>query len=144
MEVLVNVGMTRIDPVMHQGNAIIPIEFLKTLLPEPGTLGADTKGKTCIGNWIEGTGKDGQPKRYYVYNIKDHEDCYKETNSQGVSYTTGVPAMIAAKQLLTNTEYRQPGVWNVEQLNPDPFMADLNAYGLPWLETWPTEPMPGE
>jgi saccharopine dehydrogenase (NAD+, L-lysine-forming) len=144
MEVLVNVGMTRIDPVMHQGNAIIPIEFLKTLLPEPGTLGADTKGKTCIGNWIEGTGKDGQPKRYYVYNIKDHEDCYKETNSQGVSYTTGVPAMIAAKQLLTNTEYRQPGVWNVEQLNPDPFMADLNAYGLPWIETYPTEPLPGE
>jgi saccharopine dehydrogenase (NAD+, L-lysine-forming) len=145
MEVLVNVGMTRIDPVMHKGTPIIPIEFLKTLLPEPGTLGADTKGKTCIGNWIEGTGKDGQPKRYYVYNICDHQECYRETNSQGVSYTTGVPAMIAARQLLTNpAEYRQPGVWNVEQLNPDPFMADLNAYGLPWVETWPTEPLPGE
>ncbi|MFZ4596546.1 MAG: saccharopine dehydrogenase family protein, partial [Verrucomicrobiaceae bacterium] len=144
MEVLVNVGMTRIDPVVHKGVEIIPIEFLKTLLPEPGTLGADTKGKTCIGNWIEGTGKDGKLLRYYVYNIKDHEDCYKETNSQGVSYTTGVPAMIAAKQLLTNTEYRQPGVWNVEQLNPDPFMADLNAYGLPWVETYPTEKLPGE
>jgi saccharopine dehydrogenase (NAD+, L-lysine forming) len=144
MEVLVNVGMTRIDPVMHKGVEIIPIEFLKTLLPEPGTLGADTKGKTCIGNWIEGKGKDGEFKRYYVYNIKDHEDCYAETNSQGVSYTTGVPAMIAAKQLLTNEEYRQPGVWNVEQLNPDPFMADLNEYGLPWVETWPTEPLPGE
>jgi saccharopine dehydrogenase (NAD+, L-lysine-forming) len=130
---------------MHQGNAIIPIEFLKTLLPEPGTLGADTKGKTCIGNWIEGIGKDGKPLRYYIYNIKDHEDCYKETNSQGVSYTTGVPAMIAAKQLLTNpAEYRQPGVWNIEQLNPDPFMADLNAHGLPWIETYPTEPLPGE
>jgi saccharopine dehydrogenase (NAD+, L-lysine-forming) len=145
MEVLVNVGMTGIHPVKHKGVDIIPIEFLKTLLPEPGTLGADTKGKTCIGNWIEGTGKDGQPKRYYVYNICDHQECYKETNSQGVSYTTGVPAMIAARQLLTNpAEYRQPGVWNVEQLNPDPFMADLNAYGLPWLETWPTEPLPGE
>ena len=145
MEVLVNVGMTGIHPVKHKGVDIIPIEFLKTLLPEPGTLGADTKGKTCIGNWIEGTGKDGQPKRYYVYNICDHQECYRETNSQGVSYTTGVPAMIAARQLLTNpAEYRQPGVWNVEQLNPDPFMADLNAYGLPWLETWPTEPLPGE
>jgi saccharopine dehydrogenase (NAD+, L-lysine-forming) len=139
MEVLVNVGMTRIDKVMHKGVEIIPIEFLKTLLPEPGTLGADTKGKTCIGNWIEGTGKDGQPKRYYVYNICDHEECYAETNSQGVSYTTGVPAMIAAKLLLTNPEYRKPGVWNVEQLDPDPFMADLNTYGLPWVETWPTE-----
>ena len=109
------------------------------------SLGPDTKGKTCIGNWIEGTGKDGRPKRYYVYNIKDHEDCYRETNSQGVSYTTGVPAMITARQLLTNpAEYRRPGVWNLEQLNPDPFMADLNAYGLPWVETWPAEKMPGE
>jgi saccharopine dehydrogenase (NAD+, L-lysine-forming) len=69
--------------VMHNGTPIIPIEFLKTLLPEPGTLGADTKGKTCIGNWIEGTGKDGQPKRYYVYNICDHQECYRETNSPG-------------------------------------------------------------
>ena len=131
MEVLVNVGMTRIDPVVHKGVEIIPIEFLKTLLPEPGTLGADTKGKTCIGNWIEGTGKDGKPLRYYIYNIKDHEDCYKETNSQGVSYTTGVPAMIGAKQMLAGT-WRKPGVWNMEQHDPDAFMDDLNAHGLPW------------
>jgi len=145
MEVLVNVGMTGIKPINYQGHEIVPLQFLKAVLPEPGSLGADTKGKTCIGNWIEGVGQDGQPKRYYVYNICDHEECYRETNSQGVSYTTGVPAMIAAKQLLTNPdEYRQPGVWNLEQLNPDPFMADLNAHGLPWVETYPTEKLPGD
>jgi saccharopine dehydrogenase (NAD+, L-lysine-forming) len=140
MEVLVNVGMTGIKPIPFQGREIIPLEFLKAVLPEPGTLGADTKGKTCIGNWIEGIDKEGKPKRYYVYNICDHQECYRETLSQGVSYTTGVPAMIVAKQLIGNpTEFRQPGVWNIEQLNPDPLMQDLNQLGLPWIETFPTQ-----
>ena len=94
-----------------------------------------TKGKTCIGCLIRGE-KDGKPKQYYIYNISDHEACYAEVQSQAISYTTGVPAMIGAKMMLEG-HWMQPGVWNVEQMDPDPFMADLNKYGLPWVETTP-------
>jgi len=130
--VLQNVGMTRIDPVMHDGKEIIPIQFLKTLLPDPGDLGALTKGKACIGDIATGQAKDGSgEKTYYIYNICDHEECYAEVGSQAVSYTTGVPAMIGAAQLLKGN-WKEPGVWNMEQLDPDDFMDMLNEHGLPW------------
>ena len=130
LEVLGNVGMTGIEPVEFNGQQIVPIQFLKTLLPDPSTLGPRTTGKTCIGCVVKGL-KDGKEKTVYVYNIKDHQDCYREVQSQAISYTTGVPAMIGAKMLLEG-KWKQPGVWNVEQFDPDPFMADLNQYGLPW------------
>ncbi|WP_170362075.1 saccharopine dehydrogenase family protein [Ruegeria arenilitoris] len=130
--VLQNVGMTRIDPVMHNGKEIIPIQFLKTLLPDPGDLGAETKGKACIGDIATGQAKDGSgEKTYYIYNICDHEECYAEVGSQAVSYTTGVPAMIGAAQVLKGN-WSEPGVWNMEQLDPDDFMDMLNEHGLPW------------
>ncbi len=131
-KVLENVGMTRIDPVMHDGKEIIPIQFLKTLLPDPGDLGAETKGKACIGDIATGQAKDGSgEKTFYIYNICDHEECYAEVGSQAVSYTTGVPAMIGAAQVLKGN-WTEPGVWNMEQLDPDDFMDMLNTHGLPW------------
>ncbi|WP_444934718.1 saccharopine dehydrogenase family protein [Microbulbifer sp. JTAC008] len=138
LEVLQNVGMTGIEPVEFQGQQIVPIQFLKELLPDPASLGPLTKGKTCIGNIIRGT-KDGEEKIYYVYNTCDHQDCYQEVQSQAISYTTGVPAMIGAKMMLEG-KWMKPGVWNMEQMDPDPFMDDLNKYGLPWQETWLDKP----
>ncbi|TAG08615.1 MAG: saccharopine dehydrogenase family protein [Verrucomicrobia bacterium] len=130
LEVLQNVGMTRIDPVSYQGMQIVPLQFLKAVLPNPGDLGQSTKGRTCIGNVITGV-QNGQFKAIYVYNICDHEACFAEVGSQAISYTTGVPAMIGAKQMLAGG-WRKPGVWNIEQHDPDGFMADLNVHGLPW------------
>jgi len=130
LEVLQNVGMTRIDPVMYEGKAIIPLQFLKAVLPDPGSLGATTKGRTCIGCLVRGV-KDGKAKAIFVYNICDHEACYKEVQSQAISYTTGVPAMIGAKMMLEN-KWKQAGVYNMEDFDPDPFMEYLNLYGLPW------------
>lgn len=133
LRVLENVGMTRIDPVMYEGREIIPLQFLKAVLPDPGSLGARTRGKTCIGCWMEGV-KDGRKRRYHIYNICDHEACYRETGSQAVSYTTGVPAMIGGLLMLTGS-WRGEGVFNLEQLDPDPFMAKLGEHGLPWVES---------
>jgi saccharopine dehydrogenase (NAD+, L-lysine-forming) len=130
LKVLQNVGMTRIDPVMYQGVEIVPLQFLKAVLPNPGDLGESTKGRTCIGNVITGL-KDGKAKAIYIYNICDHEACFAEVGSQAISYTTAVPAMIGAKQVLTG-DWRKAGVWNIEQHDPDAFMADLNVHGLPW------------
>lgn len=130
LEVLQNVGMTRIDPVVYQGVEIIPLQFLKAVLPDPSSLGPLTKGRTCIGCVARGV-KDGKEKIVYVYNICDHEACYREVQSQAISYTTGVPAMIGAKMMLEGKWMRE-GVWNMEQFDPDPFMEDLNKYGLPW------------
>lgn len=130
LEVLGNVGMTRIDPVMFEGREIIPLQFLKAILPEPSSLGAVTRGKTNIGVIATGE-KNGQPRTVYVFNICDHETANAETGSQAVSYTTGVPAMIGAALMLTG-QWRGAGVFNIEQLNPDPFMDQLNRYGLPW------------
>jgi saccharopine dehydrogenase (NAD+, L-lysine-forming) len=127
---LENVGMTSIEPIDFQGQKIVPLQFLKAMLPDPASLGPRTTGMTCIGTLIEGR-KDGKAKKVFIYNTCDHQECYRETNAQGVSYTTGVPAMIGAKQILEGA-WRQPGVWNMEQLDPDQFMNDLNAYGLPW------------
>lgn len=130
LEVLGNVGMTGIDPIDYNGQQIVPIQFLKALLPDPSTLGPRTKGKTCIGCVVKGV-KDGKQKIVYLYQIKDHQDCYAEVRSQAISYTTGVPAMIGAKMML-ESKWKKPGVWNIEQFDPDPFMEDMNKYGLPW------------
>lgn len=130
LEVLQNVGMTGIEPVNYNGMQVIPLQFLKSVLPDPSSLGPLTKGRTCIGCVAQGI-KDGQPKTVYIYNICDHEACYREVQSQAISYTTGVPAMIGAKMMLEG-KWMQSGVWNMEQLDPDPFMEDLNKYGLPW------------
>lgn len=130
LEVLGNVGMTGIEPIMYNGQEIVPIQFLAKLLPDPSSLGPRTKGKTCIGCVVKGI-KDGKEKIVYIYNIKDHQDCYKEVQSQAISYTTGVPAMIGAKMMLEK-KWQRAGVWNIEQFDPDPFMEDMNKYGLPW------------
>lgn len=130
LEVLGNVGMTSIEPVNFNGVEIVPIQFLRQLLPEPSTLGPRTHGKTCIGCVVKGV-KDGVEKTMYLYQIKDHQDCYKEVLSQAISYTTGVPAMIGAKMIVEG-HWKKPGVWNMEQLDPDLFMEDMNKYGLPW------------
>ncbi len=131
LEVLQNVGMTRIDPVMYEGHAIIPLQFLKAVLPEPASLGPTTKGKTNIGDIATGIGKDGQARTAYIFNICDHEDAYAETGNQAVSYTTGVPAMIGAAMVMQDI-WTGKGVFNMEQFDPDPFMDMLNDHGLPW------------
>ena len=130
LEVLANVGMTAIHPVDFEGRKIVPIQFLKALLPDPSTLGPRTHGKTCIGCVVRGI-RDDREKTVYLYNIKDHQECYREVQAQGISYTTGVPAMISAKLMLQG-EWFKSGVWNIEQMNPDPFMQAMNDYGLPW------------
>ncbi|MGH0003118.1 saccharopine dehydrogenase family protein [Pseudovibrio ascidiaceicola] len=132
VRVLEGIGMTSIEPVMHEGKEIIPLQFLKSVLPDPSDLGELTKGKTCIGDIATGQAKDSSgEKTYYIYNICDHEECYAEVGSQAVSYTTGVPAMIGAAQILKGN-WNEPGVWNMEQLDPDNFMDMLNEHGLPW------------
>lgn len=130
LRVLENVGMTRIDEVDYEGRKIVPIKFLKALLPEPASLGTKYTGKTVIGNIMTGT-KDGKPVTRYIYNVCDHEEAFRETGTQAIAYTTGVPAMIGAMMVLTGV-WQGAGVYNMEQLDPDRFMEALNAYGLPW------------
>jgi carboxyaminopropylagmatine dehydrogenase len=132
LEVFRNIGLDSIEPIDFQGHKIVPIQFLKALLPDPASLGPRTRGKTNIGCIITGT-KDGKPTSRYIYNICDHQEAYRETNAQAVSYTTGVPAMIGAMMMLTG-KWMKPGVWNMEQFDPDPFMAALNKHGLPWVD----------
>jgi saccharopine dehydrogenase (NAD+, L-lysine-forming) len=130
MRCLENVGMLGIKPIEHKGQKITPIEFLSTLLPDPASLGERTKGKTNIGIYAKGK-KDGKEKSIYIYQISDHERCYREVMSQAVSYTTGVPAMIGAKMILDKI-WSGKGVFNMEEFDPDPFMEELNRQGLPW------------
>jgi len=130
LRVLQNVGMTRIDPVNFQGREIVPIQFLKALLPDPASLGPLTKGRTCIGCVATGT-RDGKKKTAFIYNICDHEACYKEVKSQAISYTTGVPAAVGAEMMLTG-KWRGQGVFNMEQFDPDPFLEVIGPRGLPW------------
>lgn len=130
MRSLQNVGMLGIEPVEHKGQKIIPIEFLKTLLPDPASLGPRTRGLTNIGCLVEGV-KDGKPRKVYIYNVCNHEECYREVFSQAISYTTGVPAMVGAKMMLTG-KWRGAGVFNMEQLDPEPFLEALAQHGLPW------------
>ncbi len=133
LDVLQNVGMTSIQPIRFQGMDIVPLEFLKAVLPAPDSLGENYHGQTSIGVQIKGI-EAGKDKTYYVWNNCDHAECYREVRAQAVSYTTGVPAMIGAMLMLTHPEWKRPGVWNCEELNPDPFMDLLNAHGLPWNE----------
>ena len=130
LDVLQNVGMTGIVPINFEGKQIIPLQFLKALLPEPSSLGENYEGKTSIGCVITGM-KDGKEKSIIIYNNCDHNECYKEVQSQAVSYTTGVPAMIGAKMILEGS-WSGAGVFNIEEFNPDPFMDSLNKHGLPW------------
>ncbi len=130
LRVLKNVGMTRIDEVEYEGCRIVPVKFLKALLPEPAALGTNYTGKTVIGNIMSGT-KDGKNITRYIYNVCDHEEAFRETGTQAIAYTTGVPAMIGAMMVLTGV-WQGTGVFNMEQLDPDRFMEALNEYGLPW------------
>lgn len=132
LKCLQDVGMTSIEPIDFQGQKIVPLQFLKAVLPDPASLGPRTVGKTNIGCIFQGV-KDGKPKTYYLYNVCDHQECYREVGSQAISYTTGVPAMIGA-MLVMNGAWNKPGVWNMEQFDPDPFMDALNRWGLPWVE----------
>ena len=134
LKCLENVGMTSIEPIIYEGREIIPLQFLKAVLPDPASLGPRTVGKTNIGCIFTGK-KDGEEKTYYLYNVCDHQECYKEVGSQAVSYTTGVPAMIGAAMVLSG-KWKKPGVYNVEEMDPDPFMEDLNTFGLPWKEDY--------
>ena len=132
LRVIQNIGMAGIEPIMFDGREIIPIQFLKAVLPDPGELGENYKGQTSIGCRIKGI-RDGREHTYYIYNNCSHEAAYKETGAQGVSYTTGVPAAIGAMMYLKGI-WKKPGVFNVEEFDPDPFMAELNQLGLPWVE----------
>ena len=132
LRVIQNIGMARIDPIMYNGVEIVPIQFLKAVLPNPGELGENYKGWTSIGCRIKGIYK-GKERSYYIWNNCSHEEAYRETGTQGVSYTTGVPAAIGAEMFMKGL-WKKPGVWNVEQFDPDPFMAELNRLGLPWHE----------
>lgn len=133
LRVIQNIGMARIDEVDYNGTKIVPLQFLKAVLPNPQDLGENYHGETSIGCRISGEGKDGKPLTYYIYNNCSHEAAYRETGMQAVSYTTGVPAMIGAMMFLTG-KWAKPGVWNVEQFDPDPFMEQLPLNGLPWEE----------
>ncbi|PTB87444.1 saccharopine dehydrogenase [Pseudidiomarina aestuarii] len=130
LRVLENVGMTSIQPIEFQGQKIVPLEFLKAVLPNPGSLAEGYTGLTCIGTYVTGI-KDGKEKTIFIYNNCDHAVCNAEVGAQAVSYTTGVPAMIGASMMLQG-HWMKPGVWNMEQFDPDEFMARLNKYGLPW------------
>ena len=132
LRVIQNIGMARIDPIMYNGVEIVPIQFLKAVLPNPGELGENYKGWTSIGCRIKGMYK-GKERSYYIWNNCSNEEAYRETGTQGVSYTTGVPAAIGAEMFMKGL-WKRPGVWNVEQFDPDPFMAELNRLGLPWHE----------
>ena len=132
LKCLENVGMTSIEAIEFEGRQIVPLQFLKAVLPDPASLGSRTVGKTNIGCICKGI-KDGKEKTYYVYNICDHQECYREVGSQAISYTTGVPAMIGAMLVMTG-KWQKPGVYNVEEFDPDPFMEALDQWGLPWKE----------
>ncbi len=134
LKVLENVGMTSIEPIDYEGKKIVPLQFLKAVLPDPASLGPRTKGKTNIGCIMQGV-KNGVPKTYYVYNVCDHQECFKEVGSQAISYTTGVPAMIGAAMVMSG-KWKKPGVYNIEEFDPDPFMEALNKFGLPWKESF--------
>jgi saccharopine dehydrogenase (NAD+, L-lysine-forming) len=130
LRVLENVGMTSIQPVEFQGRKIVPIQFLKALLPDPASLAAGYTGKTCIGCLVEGE-KSGRPRRVFIYNVCDHAETYEEVRAQAISYTTGVPAVVGAIMMLNGT-WRRPGVYNMEELDPEPFLETLARLGLPW------------
>ena len=131
MKCLENVGMLSTEPIEYEEKQIVPIQFLKALLPDPASLGPRTVGKTNIGCIFHGK-KDGKEKTIYIYNVCDHQECYREVGFQAISYTTGVPAMIGAMMLVTGA-WSGAGVFNIEEFDPDPYMEALNKWGLPWV-----------
>ena len=133
LRVIQNIGMARIDEVDYNGQKIVPLQFLKAVLPNPGDLGENYVGETSIGCRIAGKDKEGKPMTYYIYNNCSHQEAYRQTGTQAVSFTTGVPAMIGAMMFLTG-KWVKPGVHNVEEFDPDPFMEQLPVQGLPWHE----------
>ena len=135
LRVIQNIGMARIDEVDYNGQKIVPLQFLKAVLPNPQDLGENYHGETSIGCRISGKDKEGKPLTYYIWNNCSHEEAYKETGMQAVSYTTGVPAMVGAMMFLTG-KWVKPGVNNVEEFDPDPFLAELAKDGLPWNESF--------
>lgn len=137
LNALIDVGMTSIEPIIFEGREIIPLQFLKAVLPDPASLAPRTKGKTNIGCIFQGK-QDGKQKNYYLYNVCDHQACYREVGSQAISYTTGVPAMIGTAMVMTG-KWKKPGVYNIEEFDPDPFMDALNQFGLPWQESFNPE-----
>ena len=139
MKCLEDVGMLSTAPVKFNGQEIVPIQFLKALLPDPASLGPRTVGKTNIGCIFTGV-KDGKERTIYIYNVCDHQECYREVESQAISYTTGVPAMIGAMLVVTG-QWKKPGVFNLEEFDPDPFMDALNKWGLPWVVEENPEPV---
>jgi len=141
LNVLQEIGMTSIKPVLYQGQEIVPLQFLKAVLPEPSSLGEGYKGETSIGCQIRGI-KDGKEKTYYIWNNCDHEEAFKDVGAQAISYTTGVPAMLGAKMILEE-KWTGKGVFNVEEFDPDPFLAEIGKYGLPWQESI-DQPLPVE
>ena len=132
LQVLQNVGMTSIKPIIYNGMEIVPLQFLKAVLPEPSDLGENYTGETSIGCQIKGI-KDGKERSHYIWNNCKHQDAWQDVQAQGVSYTTGVPAMLGAKMMLTG-KWMNSGVYNVEEFDPDPFMDEIGHYGLPWNE----------
>ena len=132
LRVIQNIGMARIDPVLYEGKEIVPIQFLKAVLPDPGELGENYTGQTSIGCRIRGV-RNGEEHGYYIWNNCSHEAAYAETGAQGVSYTTGVPAVVGA-MMFCKGAWKRPGVWNVEEFDPDPFLDQLARDGLPWNE----------
>ncbi len=132
LRVIQNIGMASIKPILYEGKEIVPLKFLKAVLPNPAELGQHYTGETSIGCRIRGI-KGGREKTYYIYNNCKHQDAYRETGTQAVSYTTGVPAMIGAMMILTG-KWKKPGVFNPEEFDPDPFMEQLPIHGLPWHE----------
>ena len=141
LNVLQEVGLTSIKPINYEGKEIVPLQFLKAVLPEPSSLGEGYKGQTSIGCQMRGI-KDGKERTYYIWNNCDHAECFKEVGAQAVSYTTGVPCMLGAKMILTG-KWKGTGVFNIEQFDPDPFLAEIGKYGLPWNERI-NEPLPIE
>lgn len=141
LNVLQEVGLTSIKPIVYEGHEIVPLQFLKAVLPEPASLAEGYTGQTSIGCQIRGI-KDGKERTYYIWNNCDHAAAYNEIGAQAVSYTTGVPAMLGAKMILTGT-WKGAGVFNVEEFDPDPFMAEIGKYGLPWNESI-DQPLPVE
>ena len=134
LRVIMNLGLHKTEPVNYKGTPVVPVEFLKLLLPDPASLGENYTGKTCIGVKIEGLDKKDKPLKKFIYNVCDHHEAYLETGAHAVPYTTGVPAMIGAMLMVTGV-WRKDGVYNTEEFDPDPFMENLNKYGLPWKET---------
>ena len=132
LRVIQNIGMARIDPIVYNGVEIVPIQFLKAVLPDPKSLGEHYTGMTSIGCRIQGV-KDGRERTYYIYNNCDHEKAFRETGTQAVSFTTGVPAALGA-EMFARGLWKKPGVFNVEEFDPDPFMAEIGERGLPWVE----------